>query len=103
VYSRPPSWAIYGNCTNVPEIKLHERENVMSALIKNILLFATLTTTVIPALAATEERSHAPEFFIWGFLGCCALIIVSQVVPLIRNVRKQSKIAAEETKEVKQQ
>jgi hypothetical protein len=74
----------------------------MSVLIKIILLFATLTITVIPALAVTEGRSHPPEFFIWVFLGCCALIIVAQVAPLIRNVRKQSKIAAEQTKAVKQ-
>lgn len=72
----------------------------MSVLIKIILLLATLPITVIPALAATEERNHTPEFFIWGFLGCCALIIVSQVVPLIRNFRNQSRIAAEQTKEV---
>lgn len=75
----------------------------MSLLIKITLLFAILAITVIPALAVTEGRNHSPDFFVWGFLGCCALIIVAQVVPLIRNVRKQSKIAAEQTKEVKQQ
>jgi len=75
----------------------------MSVLIKIILLLVTLTITVNPVLAAAEERNHTPDFFVWGFLGCCALIIVSQVVPLIRNVRKQSSIAAEQTKEVKQQ
>lgn len=72
----------------------------MSVHIKIILLVATLTISVIPALAATEERNHSSEFFVWGFLGCCALIIVSQVVPLIRDFRKQSRIAAEQTKEV---
>lgn len=72
----------------------------MSVLIKILQLLVTLTITVNPALAVTEERSHTPDFFVWGFLGCCALIIVSQVVPLIRNVRKQSSIAAEQTKEV---
>ena len=75
----------------------------MSVLIKIVLLLATLAITVIPALAVTEERNHTPEFFVWGFLGCCALIIVSQVVPLIRNFRDQTKEAAEQTKEVKQQ
>jgi hypothetical protein len=75
----------------------------MSVLIKIISLLTTLAITVIPALAATEERDHSPDFFVWGFLGCCALIIVAQVVPLIRNVRNQSKVAAEQAKEVEQQ
>jgi len=95
----------------------------MSVLFKIILLLATLAITVIPALAFTDGlgsygealgravtvipaegwSSHPSEFLVWGFLGCCALIIVAQVAPLIRNVRKQSKIAAEQTKTVKQQ
>ena len=74
----------------------------MSVLIKILLLFAVLTLTVIPALAVTEGRNHPSEFFVWGFLACCTLIVVAQVVPLIRNVRKQSKMAAEQTKEVEQ-
>ena len=74
----------------------------MSVLKKIILLFATPVLTVIPALAVTEGRDNPSEFFVWGFLVCCALIIVAQVVPLIRNVRKQSRITAEQSKEVKQ-
>ena len=74
----------------------------MSVLVKIILLVATLAITVIPAMAVTEGRSNPSEFLVWGFLGCCALIIVAQVAPMIRNFRKQSKIAAEQTKQVKQ-
>jgi hypothetical protein len=74
----------------------------MSVLIKIVPLVATLTITVIPALAVTEGRSNPSEFFVWGFLGCCALIIVAQVAPMIRNIRKQSRIEAEQTKELKQ-
>jgi len=70
----------------------------MSLLIKTILLFATLTITVIPALAVTEARSLPADLLVWGFLGCCALIIVAQVVPLILEFRKQSKPAAEQKK-----
>jgi hypothetical protein len=78
------------------------RGDVMSVLIKIILFVATLAITAIPALAVTEGRSHPSEFFVWAFLGFCALIIVGQVVPMIRNIRKQSRIAAEQTKELKQ-
>jgi hypothetical protein len=74
----------------------------MSALMKNILLFTTLAITAIPAQAVSEGRNHSSDFFIWGFLGCCALIIVAQIAPLIRNVRKQSKTAAEHIKEIGQ-
>jgi hypothetical protein len=70
----------------------------MSVLFKIILLFVTLAITVIPALAATEGRSHPTDFFVWGFLGCCALIIVAQVVPMILEFRKQLKQAAEQKK-----
>jgi len=74
----------------------------MSVLMKNILLFTTLAITAIPAQAVSEGRNHSSDFFIWGFLGCCALIIVAQIA-LIRNVRKQSKRTAEHTKEIGQQ
>lgn len=70
----------------------------MSVLIKIILLIATLVISVIPALAVTEGRSHPTDFLVWGFLGGCALIIVAQVLPLIREYRKQSKPAAEQKK-----
>lgn len=74
----------------------------MAALIKIILFFATLALTVIPAMAVTEGRNHSSDYLVWGFLGCCALIIVAQIVPLFRNARKQSKEAAEHTAEIKQ-
>lgn len=103
MHSRQRSRPINGKCTkNTSPIKLRERGNVMSVLKKSILLLATLAITVVPALAVNEGRSHPSEFLIWGFLGCCALIIVAQIAPLIRNVRKQSKNAAEQAIEVKQ-
>jgi hypothetical protein len=70
----------------------------MSLLIKIILLFVTLTVTVIPALAVTEGRSLQTDFLVWIFLGCCALIIVAQVVPMILDLRKQAKLAAAQKK-----
>jgi hypothetical protein len=74
----------------------------MSILVKIILLSAILALTVIPALAVTEGRDNPSEFLVWGFLGCCALIIVAQIAPLIRNNRKRSKMAAERSEEVEQ-
>ncbi|HXE95618.1 MAG TPA: hypothetical protein VN642_04395 [Dongiaceae bacterium] len=74
----------------------------MSILTRIILFFATLAITVIPATAVTEGRSHPSELLVWAFLGCCALIIVAQVVPMIRNFRKQSRMAAEQAKKLKQ-
>jgi hypothetical protein len=74
----------------------------MSVLTRIILFFATLAITVIPARAVTEGRSHPTEFLVWAFLGCCALIIVAQIVPMIRDFRKQSRTAAEQSKELKQ-
>ena len=70
----------------------------MSVLIKIILLLATLAITVIPALAVTEGRNLPTDFLVWGFLGCCALIIVAQVVPMILELRKQTKLATEQKK-----
>ena len=74
----------------------------MSILTRIILFFATLAITVIPATAVTEGRSRPSELLVWAFLGCCALIIVAQVVPMIRNFRKQSRMAAEQAKKLKQ-
>ena len=100
-HSRPRSRIMNGYSVKVPIIKLHERRDVMSVLVKIILLVATLAITAIPAMAVTEGRDNPSEFLVWGFLGCCALIIVAQIAPMIRNIRKQSGIASEQTKEVK--
>ena len=70
----------------------------MSALSRNILMSAILSTMAIPALAATEERGNPDNLVVWMFLGLCALIIVAQIAPLIRNVRKQTKLASEQAK-----
>lgn len=74
-----------------------------SALTRITMISGILAATIIPALAAAEGRSNPSEPIVWGFLGFCALIIIAQVAPLIRNLKKQSKIAAEQTKAVKHQ
>ncbi|HEY3309637.1 MAG TPA: hypothetical protein VGJ93_14380 [Desulfuromonadaceae bacterium] len=52
----------------------------------------------VPALAATEGRESPGQLIVWIFLGCCALIITAQTLPLIRNLRKQAKIAKNQAK-----
>jgi hypothetical protein len=74
-----------------------------SALTKIALISNILAATAIPAVAATESRGNSSESIVWGFLGLCALIIIAQIAPMIRNLRKQSKIAAEQTKAAKLQ
>ena len=65
------------------------------------MIISVLLVTTMPALAVAEGRSNPTEAIVWGFLGLCALIIVAQVAPLISNLKKQSKLAAEQTKSVK--
>ena len=72
-----------------------------SALIKIIMISSILAATAMPALADAEGRGNPSETIVWGFLGLCALIIIAQIAPLIRNINKRSKMAAEQTKEVK--
>lgn len=70
----------------------------MSLLHKTILLFGTLAITAIPALAIPDSRTLPTDLLVWSFLGCCALIIVAQVVPMILALRKQAKLAAAQKK-----
>ena len=66
------------------------------------MISSILATTAIPAFAATEGRSNPTDLIVWGFIGFCALIVIAQITPQIRNLNKQSKSAAEEAKAVKQ-
>ena len=66
-----------------------------------IMISSILATTAIPAFAAAEARSNPSEPIVWGFLGFCALIIIAQIAPLIRNLNKQSKTASEQRTAVK--
>lgn len=90
--------------TRGPQAKLTEEEQTMSAALTRItVITSVLAATIIPALAADEGRSNPSDPIVWGFLGFCALIIIAQIAPLIRNLKKQSKIAAEQAKTVKHQ
>lgn len=71
-----------------------------SALSKTVLITGMQLVSALPVLAAAEGRDNPPEVIVWGFLGLCALIVVAQIVPVIRILKKQSKTAAEQTKPV---
>jgi galactitol-specific phosphotransferase system IIC component len=76
----------------------------MSATLAKIAMISNiLAATAVPAVAATESRGNSSESIIWGFLGLCALIVIAQIAPMIRNLRKQSKTAADQTKAAKLQ
>jgi len=68
------------------------------------MISSILATTALPAFAATEGRSNPTDLIVWGFIGFCALIVIAQITPQIRsNLNKQSKIAAEQAIDSKQQ
>jgi hypothetical protein len=74
---------------------------MLSTMTRITLITNVLAAAAIPAFAATESRSSQPETVVWGFLGLCALIILAQIAPLVRNLKKHSKMASEQTKGVK--
>lgn len=70
--------------------------------LKTAIISGILAITANSAIAAEVGRDNQSEPLVWGFLGLCALIILAQIAPLILNLKKQSRIAAEQTKAVKQ-
>ena len=71
-------------------------------LLKTTIISGILAITANSAIAAEVGRDNHSEPLVWGFLGLCALIILAQIAPLIFNLKKQSRVAAERTKTVKQ-
>ena len=60
-----------------------------------------LTLAMIsPALAAAGAREDNSDFVVWAFLAFCALIVIGQMFPMIRNLRAQKPVA--ERKEAKE-
>ena len=65
---------------------------------------ATLIATIAPAtaFAASSAREDNSGFFVWVFLGFCALIIAAQVVPaalmffgLVKGIASKTETKAE--------
>lgn len=73
---------------------------MLSALAIVAMSFGVLFVSALPAVAA-EGRSNPPEVIVWWFLGLCALIVVAQIVPLLRNLRKQAAVTAAQAKDLK--
>ena len=71
---------------------------MLSMLSKISVTMGILLVWAMPAFSGADERSNPPNVIVWGFLGLCALIIVAQIAPMIRSLKKQTKIAAEQTK-----
>jgi hypothetical protein len=74
----------------------------MSTITRIITTIVFLAATAVPALSAAGEREQPNNFVVWMFLGLCALIIIAQVAPLIRNLGKHAKIAAGKSEQAKQ-
>lgn len=55
---------------------------------------------VSPALAAAGAREDNSDFVVWAFLAFCALIVIGQMFPMIRNLRAQKPLP--ERKEAKE-
>ena len=76
---------------------------MLATISRVAIILSVLATTGIKAFAATDARSNSSETMVWGFLGLCALIVVAQVAPLLRNLKKHSDVAVEQTKAVEHQ
>jgi len=50
-----------------------------------ITVATVLMGSIVPALAAVEERNPPNDYAVWVFLGFCALIVVAQVATLART------------------
>lgn len=57
--------------------------------------------TACSAFAASGAREDNSDFVVWAFLAFCALIVIGQLFPLIRNLRTAEKrsVETEEAKE----
>lgn len=69
---------------------------------KAIFAMTTALTLAMtsPALAAAGAREDNSDFVVWAFLAFCALIVIGQMFPMIRNLRSQKHLA--ERKAVKE-
>lgn len=71
---------------------------------KRIKAMSTIMTTAItaaqPAFAAAGAAEDNSDYVVWAFLGFCALIVIGQLLPMVRNLRAQKPVAHQ--KEVKE-
>ena len=61
---------------------------------------AAIFGTVYPVFAASGAREDNSDYVVWAFLAFCALIVIGQLFPLIRNLRSGKRaVEREEAKE----
>lgn len=58
----------------------------MKAVKRIIITTVGLVAGTVPAFAASGGREDNSGIVVWAFLFFCALIVVGQVFPLIRNL-----------------
>jgi hypothetical protein len=69
----------------------------MKSIVSSLIAALTVTLAGTPAWAAAGGRQDNSSMVVWAFLAFCALIVIAQLVPAIRNARQ----AAKEEKERK--
>ncbi len=62
---------------------------------------AVIFGSACSAFAASGAREDNSDFVVWAFLAFCALIVIGQLFPMIRNLRTSGKrvVEREEAKE----
>ena len=73
----------------------------MSLFIRKSVLPVILATTATPVLAAEERSTAGSDMAVWIFVGFCAVLILSQIVPAIRNANKRTSETIEEASKEK--
>ncbi|KAF0219609.1 MAG: hypothetical protein FD174_1864 [Geobacteraceae bacterium] len=59
------------------------------------MVTSAILGTACSAFAASGAREDNSDFVVWAFLAFCALIVIGQLFPLIRNLRTTEKRAVE--------
>ena len=68
----------------------------MRTAARAILPIAVILGMASAAFAATGGREDHSSLVVWTFLGFCALIIIAQLLPSIRNARLAARKLEEE-------
>lgn len=71
---------------------------------KTIAALTTLSTALVssPAFAAAGAREDNSDLVVWIFLAFCALIVIGQMFPMIKNLRAAKPRMEVESKQVKE-
>jgi len=67
----------------------------MKTIVRSFIAALIATLAGGPALAATGGREDHSSMVVWAFLGFCALIVIAQLLPAIRNARRLAREESE--------